>query len=70
MAFPQGYVCLWTEDDFDGEMFGYKPVSYYCDIAPAQPVRTIFNNTNRPWVFYRDSTAAPWTPPSPQPRQT
>ncbi|GAA4946132.1 hypothetical protein HD597_006769 [Nonomuraea thailandensis] len=51
----QGYVCFWTGDGFQGEVFFYQPVSDWCDVTPTQPARTIYNNTNRPWAFYRDT---------------
>ncbi|TDD95824.1 peptidase inhibitor family I36 protein [Actinomadura rubrisoli] len=64
---PQGYVCFWTEPNFQGKMTVYQnPVSHSCGKTEAQPARTIFNNDDEAWSFYRDldcTTLAVTLPP-------
>ncbi|CAL9327313.1 peptidase inhibitor family I36 protein [Streptomyces sp. SudanB182_2057] len=54
---PEGYVCFWTGYDFTGTMSVYNNPrfpDYLCTgIRPA--ARTVFNNDDQPWNFYRDT---------------
>ncbi|MFI0406561.1 peptidase inhibitor family I36 protein [Actinomadura sp. 3N508] len=64
---PEGYVCFWSGPDFTGTMYvWHNPVSHYCDPTPPQPARTIYNNDDEAWAFYRDldcTTLAVTLPP-------
>lgn len=53
---PEGYVCFWSGDNFTGTMTVYEnPKNHTCStITPG--VRTVYNNDDQAWDFYKDSS--------------
>ncbi|WP_326798569.1 peptidase inhibitor family I36 protein [Streptomyces sp. NBC_01808] len=54
---PEGYVCFWTGPNFTGTMTVFENPSGLNDCDAINPAaRTVFNNDDQTWNFYRDTS--------------
>lgn len=51
---PSGYFCVWTLDDYEGNMYEYGDVDDYNAIS-VDPIRSAYNNRTKRTYLNQDS---------------